>query len=81
MFVTPKVKPFMEGGHHARYIYSIDTNNYHNIIKKANRKDLVRSFAEYTNNHRVELGTPEILCSSLKLMPTFNALLNIAEAV
>ena len=57
MFVTPKGKTVYGGGGIMPDIFiPLDTNNYHQSIIKANRKDLVRSFAfEYTNNHRVEL--------------------------
>ncbi len=57
MFVTPKGKTVYGGGGIMPDIFiPLDTNNYHQSISKANRKDLVRSFAfDYTNQHRVEL--------------------------
>jgi len=57
MFVTPKGKTVYGGGGIMPDVFiPLDTNNYHQSISKANRKDLVRSFAfDYTNKHRVEL--------------------------
>ena len=57
MFVTPKGKIVYGGGGIMPDVFiPLDTNSYHNSITKANRKDLVRSFAfDYTNQHRKEL--------------------------
>ncbi len=57
MFVTPKGKIVYGGGGIMPDVFiPLDTISYHNSITKANRKDLVRSFAfDYTNQHRKEL--------------------------
>jgi len=57
MFVTPKGKIVYGGGGIMPDVFiPLDTNSYHQSIAKANRKDLVRSFAfDYTNLHRAEL--------------------------
>ncbi len=57
MFVTPKGKIVYGGGGIMPDVFiPIDTNSYHQSIYKANRKDLVRSFAfDYTNQNRAEL--------------------------
>ncbi len=57
MFVTPKGKIVYGGGGIMPDVFiPLDTNSYHQSIAKANRKDLVRSFAfDYTNQNRAEL--------------------------
>ena len=62
MFVTPKGKIVYGGGGIMPDVFiPLDTNTYHKSIVKANRKDLVRSFAfDYTNQHRTELETVKL---------------------
>ena len=57
MFVTPKGKIVYGGGGIMPDVFiPLDTNSYHQSISRANRKDLVRSFAfDYTNQNRAEL--------------------------
>lgn len=57
MFVTPQGKVVYGGGGITPDVFiPLDTNSYHRSIAKANRKDLVRSFAfDYTNKHRADL--------------------------
>ena len=57
MFVTPKGKIVYGGGGIMPDVFiPLDTNSYHNSIAKANRRDLIRSFAfDYTNQNRTEL--------------------------
>ncbi len=57
MFLTPKGKIVYGGGGIMPDVFiPLDTNSYHQSIAKANRKDLVRSFAfDYTNQNRAEL--------------------------
>lgn len=57
MFVTPKGKIVYGGGGIMPDVFiPLDTNTYHRSISKANRKDLVRSFAfDYTSQNRAEL--------------------------
>ena len=57
MFFTPQGKVVYGGGGIMPDVFiPLDTNSYHQSIAKANRKDLVRSFAfNYTNLHREEL--------------------------
>ncbi len=59
MFVTPKGKIVYGGGGIMPDVFiPLDTNSYHRSISKANRQDLVRSFAfDYTNQHRAKLET------------------------
>ena len=57
MFFTPKGKIVYGGGGIMPDVFiPLDTNSYHNSIAKANRRDLIRSFAfDYTNQNRAKL--------------------------